>query len=74
MSIPQTKADKEGEDPDHQIATTNYSLVLFEQVSGEEWVGRKKKVTCKMKCKLGLTSHSRVYDHGFSKSHSKEHT
>ena len=41
MSIFQTKADKEGEDLDHQIATTKYSLVLFEQVSGEEWKEKK---------------------------------
>jgi hypothetical protein len=73
MSIFQTKADKEGEDLDHQIATTKYNLVLFEQVGGEER-GRKKKVTCRVKCKLWLTSHSRVYDHRFSKSHSKEQT
>lgn len=37
MSIFQTKANKEGEDLDHQIATTKYNLVLFGQVSGEEW-------------------------------------
>jgi hypothetical protein len=42
MSLFQTKADKEGEDLDHQIATTKHSLVLFEQVSGEEW-GEKEK-------------------------------
>lgn len=42
MSIFQTKADKEGEDLDHQIATTKYNLVLFEQVSGEEWGERGK--------------------------------
>jgi hypothetical protein len=42
MSLFQTKADKEGEDLDHQIVTTKYSLVLFEQVSGEEW-GEKEK-------------------------------
>ena len=37
MSISQTKAAKVGEDRDHHVVTTMYNLVLFEQVSGEEW-------------------------------------
>ena len=37
MSFSQTKAAKKGEDRDHHVVTIKCNLLLFEQLSGEEW-------------------------------------